>query len=79
MTTFTTSIALYAGFLILSSAVNAMQPPDNPKGFYGWLYRFLRLVTANVTEQMDSRYHLEFPIQEGSPSKIQASSITIQK
>lgn len=74
MSILTTSVVLYAAFLVFSSAVNAMSPPHNSAGFYGWLYRFLRLITANVTESVESRYHISLPGTEIEQT-VQGSSV----
>jgi hypothetical protein len=73
MSTVSIGIIIYSCYLVASSAVNAMRPPVTPYGAYAWFYRFSKLVTANVTELVQLKYHMSLE----TPNEISATATPI--
>jgi hypothetical protein len=59
--TFTTAIATYVVYLVVSSAVNSMAPPLNARSFYAFFYRWANKLTSNVGQAIEHQYHVELP------------------
>jgi hypothetical protein len=70
MTTIVIFAVATAGTIIVTSAINAMNPPKRNDGKYAYIYRFLKDAASRLTPFIGNTFHLPVdPTQESAQSK----------
>lgn len=73
--TLTGAAQVYAVIVVVSSAVNAMEPPQKPRGLYRWFYKFAKQVTASAVPFVEQTFHLPMIPSVTSPDQEQTTSL----
>lgn len=67
-----TVLEIVGGWILLSSAANAMSMTD--RSFYGWLFRFLRLATNSAAPVLEKELGITLPTQVDATSQLSSTT-----